>query len=222
MLSSLMKKPNMMPRGVKVSISITMPSYTGVGRRMALSNRSIRQWSDGLSRGEVREARKYLRGAAAYCRTVMRRGFKKGSVKKKPSRFSGRNAQRGVTSTMRTRSKPPKAPHYHTKGRQWGIRTIVFTKLDPDTYAIGPKQFKSKGSKNSRFNIPEMLEFGGTGKVKTLSTDRTAEVQSVWSRITGNGGKYPTQWSSARYVARPYASITVKPTLKKFNRIYGR
>lgn len=215
-------KPPRMPSGVKVSMTITMPTFSGVGRKMVMSRSSIRQWSDGLSKGQIREARKYLRGAAAYCRTVMRRGFKKGSTLKKPSKFNHKGANKTVRSTYRTRSKPPKAPHYHTKGRQWGIRTIVFTRLDPDTYAIGPKQFKSKGSKNSRFNIPEMLEFGGTGKIKTLSTDRTAQVQSVWSKITGNGGKYPTQWSSARYVARPYASITVKPTLKKFNRIYGR
>lgn len=207
---------------LKATIKISMPVKTGIGRRVSMSRRSVKQWSNNISKEQMREARKYLRGAAAYCRTVMRRGFKKGSTVKKPSKFNRKGAGKTVRSTYRTRSKPPKAPHYHTSGRQWGIRTIVFTRLDPDTYAIGPKQFKSKGSKNSRFNIPEMLEFGGTGKVKTLSTDRTAEVQSVWSKITGNGGKYPTQWSSARYVARPYASITVKPTLKKFNRIYGR
>ncbi len=214
--------PSRLRGGLNVRINISMPSRMGAGKKVSLSNRAIKQWTNDISRSEMREARKYLRGAAAYCRTVMRRGFKKGSTKKKPSKFKGKGGRQAMRGQYRTRSKPPKAPHYHTSGKQWGIRTIVFTKLNPDTYAIGPKQFKSKGSKNSRFNIPEMLEFGGSGKVKTLSNDRTKEVQGVWSKITGNGGKYPTQWSSARYVARPYASITVKPTLKKFNRIYGR
>ncbi len=208
--------------GFRATIKISMPVRTGMGRKVGMSHRTIKQWSNNISKEEMREARKYLRGAAAYCRTVMRRGFKKGSTKKNPSKFKRKGAAQQVRGVYRTRSKPPKAPNYHTSGKQWGIRTIVFTKLDKDTYSIGPKPFKSKGAKNSRFNIPEMLEFGGTGKIKTLSADRTAEVQGVWSKITGNGGKYPTQWSSARYVARPYASITLKPTLKKFNRLYGR
>ena len=206
------RMPSFGSPAVKVKIKISMPSFNGQGRKYTLNASGASKFAEALSKAEMKEARKYLRGAAAYCRTIMRRSFKKGKVTKAPRVFG-----RG-THNVRSRSKPPRPPHYHTKGAQWGMRTIIFTKLNKDQYAIGPKIFKSKGSKNSSFHIPEMLEFGGSGKVKTLAAN-----QSVLNKfVTSKSSKYPTKWSSARYTARPYASITVKPTLKKFNKLYGR
>ena len=197
-----------------------MPSATGIGRKFKATSPNIRRWSNTIAYNELRKARKHLRGAAAYCRTVMRNGFKKGSTTKYVPPAGQFRA--GQETLRRSRSRSPKPPNYHTKGGQWGIKSIYFTKLDRDTYSVAPKSFKSKGAKNSRFNIPEMLEFGGSGQIKVLASDTPTANGGVFSKLLGKGGKWPTIWSTARYKKRPYASITVKATTNKFHNLYVR
>ncbi len=211
---------------LNVSFKISNPSSTGLGKKYNATSASLARWSNKQAYDKLREARGTLRSAAAYARKVMRSGFKRGSTKtvRKKSPAVGIPA----ATMSRKKRKPSPAgspPRYWTKGKQWGIKTIVFTKLDQygDSYSIGAKRFTSKQAKFSRFNIPEMLEFGGTGQVKVFANrDKVKEVKSLWSNITKSGGKVPNVWKSARYRPRPYSSIVLKPTLQKFHSIYGR
>ena len=207
---------------VKIDFRLSMPSPTGGGFKAPVNGSSIKKWSDKQAAIKLAEGRKTLRSAAAYARAIMRKSIKKGTYSKEQKQKQKALRVGGVQNSKMYR-KPSQAgrpPKYWTQGRQFGIRTIIFSRLTPDSYAIGAV-VKNKG--RARFKTPEMLEFGGRGQVKMPASfsDVGAEA-GLWSRISRAGGKAASIWKSARYPARPYASPAVKPTVEKFHDIFGR
>jgi hypothetical protein len=210
-----------------VNMKVSNFSAKGFGTKRTASRSSLDKWANSLDNIKIREARSNLRSAAAYARKVMRNGIKRGT----PTKVLRKNASIGIPSVVRStkRKRIPsqggRPPKSWTQNGKWGIKTIVFTKLDRygESYAIGAKRFRASHAKYSRFSIPEMLEFGGSGQIKVFANrDEVKETSSIWRNLSKKGGKVPTVWKSARYKARPYSSIVLKPTLKKFNQIYGR
>ena len=206
---------------IMIDFKMSMPSRMGGGVRMPVNGSTLRRWSDKQAAMQLAHGRKTLRRASAYARSVMRNSFKKGkAVKKWRMVPNGRGGFNRRSYNIRQPSKAGAPPRYWTSGRQFGIKTIVFTKLTPDKYSIGAV---TRTNKRARFKLPEMREFGGRGQVKMpASLSNIKEESNLWSRISKAGGKVASVWRSAQYPARPFAEPVVKPTVEKFHDIFGR
>jgi hypothetical protein len=175
-----------------------------------------------------RKMRNTVRGAAAYARKVMRNKIKRGNTSKKRTKLQTRykdyegDWQTGYKyDAVRSRSKPPTSPKSHTKGKQYGIRTIDFDKYRGNEFAyhIGPIKFKSKDSWKSKFSIHAKLATGGSGMLR-LKDKNNNDTMSTNDRYQGGMMKATFSFQKVHYAPRPYTSVAIEPTRKKFPSLY--
>lgn len=203
-----------------LSIKLKMTDYgvsSGIGR--TVSTATMSRFTKQAAYAQLNIGRKALRRSAAYCRTVMRNGMKKGTTTQKVVNRGGRS----ITVRKRKPSAQGKPPNYHNNNGRWNLRKVHYYFPNRDKAVIGTVAFRSKGAKNVSFNIHEMLETGGSGRVKVLQQNANVkETKSLWGKISNAGGKWPTMWVGAKYPARPYTEPAYEPTMKFFNSIYGK
>tara|TARA_R100001463_G_scaffold2401_4_gene10153 strand:+ start:2525 stop:3175 length:651 start_codon:yes stop_codon:yes gene_type:complete len=176
-----------------------------------------------------RKMRNTVRGAAAYARKIMKNKIKPGSTSTRkstnmiPVRYRNSEGEWRTGwkhQTVRTRSKAPNPPRSHVKGKKWGIRSIEFDRFRGSdfVYHIGPLKFKSKDAWKSKFSIHSMLATGGGGLLRMKINNNDA--LSTNDRYKGRMKPTEFRFIRVNYPARPYTSVAIEPTRKKFPSLY--
>jgi hypothetical protein len=183
----------------KVKTSLTVGKYKGKG--------AFGDWLRDYHKEVRREARYRLRGSAFYCRKIARNSMRPAGKPKKVV---------GLPWPITKPSEPGKAPRYR-KGKQ--LKTMIVEKINIDTYRVIPKQFTNVGH-SVRFNVPEMMEFGGTGQVRlplTLGEMSPKQRAGVLSKAQ----TWPMAWKNAHYKPRPFIAPAWDKTYDRFPEMFS-
>lgn len=140
----------------------------------------IKEWffDRTLVENQVNQDRlKYLRNAGMYTRKTARSSInKKGRARQRPKNLTGKAFEKWQLEVwQREASLPPKPPHAHTDHKVFTVKNILFA-YNPQrsSVIVGMVGLRSNLLGGSSFmTVPEILEYGGTAKIREKLEDVT-------------------------------------------------
>ena len=172
-------------------------------------------WSRNETAKYIKEAERRMFRAAAFCRTDMRRGFGRRTVKK-----LGRNGYGWASSSP---SAAGSAPRKSRKGRgKQGLQFVTFNQEKQFRFRIGSDMFPADGyGDQTNFHGDVMHNAGGNGIVLLpLHQDQ----MDNFSRGLAMTGKIPWPMvpKMCHYPKRNYLESPKKKTIKQFKTLFSR
>ena len=187
-----------MKPSVSVKTSLQVGKYKGKGAFSA--------WAKDYSKEKVKEARYRLRGAAYFCRKIARNSMRPAGQPKKVA---------GLPWPVTKPSAAPKAPRYRKDKK---LKNIWVDRINHDTYRVIPKQYGGVGN-STKFNIPEMHEFGGNGLVYLpLTLDQMTREQR---KVMSQSKTWPMAWKNCHYKSRPFIAPAWDATYERFPELFS-
>lgn len=175
-------------------------------------NQAFSTWAMNNNKKMMKQAKKNMWSAAAWCRTDMRRGFSR--------RVKAQEGRGGYYWRSRNPSKAGSAPRRNEGGKR-GLQFVTFTREQDFRFRVGPDMFPSGGyGAQTNFHGDIMHAKGGNGMVNLPEDldqmDPTTAGLALTKKIP-----WPMPPKMAHYPKRPYLEKPAKKTAAKFKWLFA-
>ena len=173
---------------------------------------SFSTWTLNQNRQLIKQAKKNMWKAAAWCRTDMRRGFGR--------RVKAQQGRKGYYWASRNPSAAGSPPRRNEGGKR-GLQYVTFTKEEDFRFRVGSDMFPQGGyGDKTNFHGDVMHNKGGTGMVK-LPRD-IDQMDHVTAGLALNKKiPWPMDPKQCTYPKRNYLETPAKKVTKQFKWLFA-